>query len=147
MEGAAMGIPSLAVSLQLAGTDYLSYSDQDFTTAGYFTHYFARMILERALPPDVDLLKVEVPTGATPDTPWRMTRLARHRYYLPFAGRPGQWDEPYLIEGRPQVSPEEVEPDSDIYTLLFDHLVSVTPLSLDFTSRVDLPALEKELKK
>ena len=34
MEGAAMGVPSLAVSLQLAGTDYLSYSDQDLQPPG-----------------------------------------------------------------------------------------------------------------
>ncbi len=146
MEGAANGVPSLAVSLQLAGTDYLSYSDQDFSAAGYFTYVFAKMMLERTFPPDVDLLKVDVPTGATPKTPWRITRLARHRYYLPFAGRKGKWEEPYLIEGRPQVSQDEVTPDSDIYTLLFDQLVSVTPLSLDMTSRVDLKELEALLK-
>ena len=70
------------------------------------------MMLEKSFPPDVDLLKFEVPTGATPNTPWRMTRLARHRYYLPFAGENGQWEEPYLIEGRPQVSREEVAPDT-----------------------------------
>jgi len=146
MEGAAMGIPSLAVSLQLAGTDYLSYTDQDFSASGYFTYLFARKILEKTFPPDVDLLKVEVPTGATPKTPWRITRLARHRYYLPFARRVGEWEEPYLIEGRPHVSAEEVEPGTDIHTVLFEQLVSVTPLSLDFTSRVDLKALEEHLK-
>lgn len=147
MEGAAMGVPSLAVSLQLAGTDYISYSDQDFSTAGHFTYLFAKMMLEKSFPPDVDLLKLEVPTGATPDTPWRITRLARHRYYLPFASRAGEWEEPYLIEGRPQVSRDEVEPGTDIYTLVFDQLVSVTPLSLDMTSRVDLSALEEHLKQ
>lgn len=152
MEGAAMGVPALAVSLQLAGTDYLSYSEQDFTTAGYFTYLFAKMMLknlsgEKSFPPDVDLLKVDVPTGATQNTPWRMTRLARHRYYLPFASRKGEWEEPYLIEGRPQVSKDEVAPDSDISTVVFDQLISVTPMSLDMTSRVDLQALEKHLKQ
>lgn len=142
MEGAAMGIPALAVSLQLAGTDYLSYTDQDFSSAGYFTQLFSKILLEKTFPADVDLLKVEIPTGATPETAWRITRLARHRYYYPFAGRTGKWDEPYNIEGRPQVSPEEVAADSDIYALIYDHLVSVTPLSLDFTSRVDLQALK-----
>lgn len=146
MEGAALGVPSMAVSLQLLSTNYLDYSDLDFSAAAHFTHLFAKMLLERSFPPDVDLLKVDVPAHATPDTPWRMTRLARHRYYLPVAERPGKWDEPYYIEGRPQVSPEEVAPDSDVYVLLFDHLVSVTPLSMDLTSRVDLQALEKSLK-
>ncbi len=147
MEGAAMGIPSLAVSLQLIGNDYLSYADLDFSTAAHFTYQFAKMLLEKPFPPDVDLLKVEVPAEATPETPWRLTRLGRHRYYHPVAARPGQWDEPFYIEGRPQVSPDEVAPDSDIHTLLFDKLVSVTPLSLDFTSRVDLQQVEQSLKK
>ena len=147
MEGAALGIPSLAISLQILGNNYLEYSDLDFSAAGYFTHLFAKMLLEQTFPPDVDLLKVEVPHGATPETPWRMTRLARHRYYLPVVERPGKWDEPYYIEGRPQVSPDEVPPDTDIYVLLFDHLVSVTPLSMDFTSRVDLQKLEAYLKE
>jgi len=146
MEGAAAGIPSLAVSLQLLSTNYLDYSNLDFSTSAHFTYQFAKMLLERSFPPDVDLLKVEVPAHATPETPWRMTRLARHRYYLPVAQRPGKWDEPYYIEGRPQVSPDEVSRDSDIYVLLYDHEVSVTPLSIDMTSRVDLQTLEKTLK-
>jgi 5'-nucleotidase len=147
MEGAAMGIPSMAVSLQLLNNDYLSYAALDFSTAAHFTALFARMLLEKPIPSDVDLLKIEVPADATSDTPWRMTRLARHRYYLPLAERPGKWDEPFYIEGKPQVTRDEVEPDSDIYTLLFDHEVSVTPLSLDFTARVDLKDMETKLKQ
>lgn len=146
MEAAAMRIPAMAVSLQILNTDYLGYANLDFSTAGHFTHLFAKMLLETAFPDDVDLLKVEVPAPATPETPWRVTRLAHHRYYLPVAERPGKWDEPYVIEGRPKVERHEVEPGTDIYTVLFDKQVSVTPLSLDFTSRVDLEALEKSLK-
>jgi len=147
MEGAASGIPSLAVSLQLLGTDYYSYAELDFSAAAYFTYKFAKMMLEKPIPDDVDLLKVEVPANATRETPWRMTRLARHRYYFPVAERPGKWDEPFYIEGRPRVSPGEVPPGTDIHTLLFDKMVAVTPLSLDFTSRVDLHALEKFFKQ
>jgi 5'-nucleotidase len=145
MEAAAMGIPSLAVSLQLLINDYLTYTDQDFSTAAHFTYLFAKMLLEKPFPPDVDLLKVEVPTHARPDTPWRMTRLARHRYYIPSIKKARPWDQAYSIEAIPSISPGEVPPDSDIYTVLYDKMVSVTPLSLDFTSRVDLQALEKSL--
>lgn len=147
MESAAMGIPSMAVSLEILGDDYLTYTEQDFSTAGYFTNLFARTLLEKNFPGDVDLLKVDVPLKASPQTPWRMTRLARHRYYIPMPGRPGTWEEPYYMDARRQVRPEEVTPDSDIYTVLYDHMISVTPLSLDFTSRVDLPALEQSLKR
>jgi 5'-nucleotidase len=147
MEGAAMGIPSMAVSLQLLTNDYISYSNVDFSTAAEFTYIFAKMLLEKPMPGDEDLLKVEVPATATTETPWRMTRLARHRYYLPApTKRPGKWDDPFYLEGYPQVAPEEVEADTDIHVLLFDQLVSVTPLSLDFTARTDLAALEQAMK-
>ncbi len=89
LEAAAEGIPALAVSLQ---TDiehhrsHRSYSDQvDFSTAGYFTALFARRMLKDAMPPDVDVLKIDLPWDATPQTPWRVTRLSRQRYYQPTA--------------------------------------------------------------
>ena len=37
----------------------------------------------------------------------------------------------------------EIEPDSDVYALKVDRVVSVTPLSLDLTSRIDLEAWGK----
>ncbi len=143
LESAAMGIPSIAISLQMLGTDYYAYSDLDFSASGYFTYLFGKMLLEKPFPPDIDLLKIEVPVSATPETPWKMTRLARHRYYEPSANRPGRWDEPYYIDGLPRISLDEVAHDTDIYAVLHDKMVAVTPLSLDATSRVDLQTLEK----
>jgi 5'-nucleotidase len=146
LEAAVMGIPSIAISLQILSTDYLSYADLDFSPSGYFTYRFAKMLLERPVPEDIDLLKIEVPAAATPETPWRITRLARHRYYEPFGKREGSWNDPFYYDARPCVSPNEVARDSDIYTVLYDKMVSVTPLSLDATSRVDLGELEKSLR-
>ena len=146
MEGASMGVPALAVSLQIMGTDYFTYHDLDFTPAGFFTQLFARMLLSGNSLSDVDLLKVEVPADATTKTPWKVTRLAKHRYYLPITRRPVKWNEPYYIECAPQVTPEEVKPGSDIHALLYEKVVSVTPLSLDMTSRVNLNDLEQSLR-
>jgi 5'-nucleotidase len=147
MEGASMGIPSLAMSLQLTDEDFTSYSTTvDFSVAAHFTQIFAKMMLEKKMPPDVDLLKVEIPARATRETPWRVTRLARHRYYLPAIERKGSWDENVHIGYSIDVKPDDIAPDSDIYTLAFDEMVSVTPLSLDMTSRVELKDLEKMLR-
>ena len=67
MEAASMGFPALAISLETETQYHLSHSeDIDFSTAGYFTAYFARLLLEKKFPHEVDLLKVEVPTHATP---------------------------------------------------------------------------------
>ena len=150
IEAAISGIPAIAVSMQIFSTDYLTYHDLDFAPAAYFTQLLARMLLnsrqQKNFASDVDLLKIDVPANATIQTPWRVTRLARHRYFLPVPKRPVAWNQPYYIDGAPQVSREEVEPDTDVYAMAFDQVVSVTPISLDMTSRVDLHQFEQNLR-
>lgn len=149
LEGASFGIPSMAVSLQLRDiSKYTSYSSEiDFSTAAYFTYYFAKILLEHKMPDDVDVLKIDVPYDATPETPWEVTRQARDRYFIPVLERRGSWEEQGRIAGR--VDPRQVAhaPGTDIHTLVFERKVSVTPLSLDMTSRVDLQQLAKLLGK
>ena len=55
----------------------------DFTAAMHFVRLFAQRVLQSSLPPDVDVLKVDVPAVATPATPWRVTRQDRLSYYTP----------------------------------------------------------------
>jgi len=145
LEAATFGLPALAVSLDMDAVYHLTGHDgADYAAAQAFTRQFARLLLERELPFDADMLNVNLPREATPATPWRLTRLSRFRYYVPVApdrsvgpGRPGY---------RPLEDAEAAEPDSDIYALHVDGVVSVTPLSLDLTSRVDLAALEAALR-
>ncbi len=141
LEAAALGIPALAVSLQILGEEWYTYHDLDFSAAAAFTARFARSLLGRALPADVDLLKVDVPSEATPETPWRITRQSRQRYYMPYLIRDGGWDTRGFVSARIKVKQEEVEPDSDVYALVYDKVVSVTPVSIDLTSRTDLSSL------
>jgi 5'-nucleotidase len=141
IEAAALGIPALAVSLQTINQDWYSYHDLDFSAAANFTTRFARSLLARSLPWDVDLLKVDIPSDATPQTPWRVTRQSRHRYYLPYLIREGDWASRGYVSARVKVQPEDVEPDSDVYALVYDKMVSVTPVSIDLTSRTDLSSL------
>lgn len=141
LEGASFGILGLALSLQTDPQYHLSHSDGvDFSAAAYFTRKFAALLLSLDRQTDVDVLKVEVPEGATPATPWRVTRLSRTRYYLPAKAARVNLGDAGRIGYRPQVEPERVEPDSDVNALV-DRVVSVTPLSLDLTSRVDLAAM------
>ena len=48
-------------------------------------------------------MKVDVPTGATPETEWQVTRLSPQRYYQPVPSERASWDQPgrmlYEIEG------------------------------------------------
>lgn len=146
MEAASMGIPSLAISLQTATHLHLSYStDVDFSTAAYFSAFFGRLLIERQFPKDVNLLKVDVPALASPITPWQLTRIARQRYYDPLPPLRESWDQPARVRYHENMIQEE-DKDSDVYVLRIKELVSVTPISLDMSSRVDLGELDKLLR-
>jgi 5'-nucleotidase len=148
MEAASLGIPAMAVSLETDSKYHLSYSDEvNFSVAAGFAVQFARLLLERKFPKDVHLLKVDVPWDATKNTPWQVTRVSSQRYYEPFAPDRKSWDEPgtigYREAGRLADEPE----DSDVFVLRKKRWVSVSPLSLDLTSRVDFGELEKVMRK
>ncbi|MBI5945323.1 MAG: 5'/3'-nucleotidase SurE [Chloroflexi bacterium] len=147
MEGAAMGILSLAISLQTETQYHLSHSeDIDFSTAGYFTAYFARLILEKKFSDGVDLIKVEVPSHATPTTGWQTTRLSHLRYYEPVPAKRDSWEEPGVITYKESASLEDKDEDTDVYVLRKKKMIAVTPLNLDMTARVSLSAFEKFLR-
>ncbi|MCE1255240.1 MAG: 5'/3'-nucleotidase SurE [Anaerolineae bacterium] len=146
LEAASMGIPAIAVSLQLCEDLWLTHDQSvDFSGAAYFAALFAGWMLAHQLPADLDLIKIDVPSGATSETPWRLTRLARHRYWDPLVRREDGWDSQARIDGGVTVTPDQFAGDTDIRTL-FDGEVTVTPLSIDMSSRIDLSALEKEIR-
>ena len=147
LEGAALGIPSLAVSLEVATEYHLSYSEEiSFLVAAEFTYRFAELLLEKKLPFDVDLLKVDVPSDATIDTPWQLTRISRQRYYEPLATERKTLSDPGLITYREAGTLEDEPEGTDVYVLRKKRMVSVSPLSLDLSSRVDLAELDQLIR-
>ena len=146
-EAADMTIPSMAISLETEKEHHFSNSDQvDFTTAAYFTHLFGRLLLEQRFPEDLSVLKVDIPDGATPKTPWQITRQSVQPYFLNFPPNRSSWDQPAKL-GYEVRSKLENEPEgTDVHTLRVRRLVSVTPLSLDLTSRIDLNELDRQLR-
>jgi 5'-nucleotidase len=147
MEGAGNGIPALAVSLETDQAEHLSYSTAiDFSTAAHFTSLFGRMILQRMLPDDVNLLKVDVPCDASSETPWEVTRLSRQMYFVPVTPKRARWDQPETVGYRRIEELSGTEVDTDVYALRVKRVVSVTPLSLDLTSRVNLQDFDQLLR-
>lgn len=147
LEAAALGIPALAISLETEQEYHLSYSmEVDFSAAGYFTAYFSQLLIERRMPPDVHVLKVDVPSDATPETPWEITRLSRITYYEPLPPRRESWDQPGIVSYRVSADPSHDAEDTDVYVLRVKRHVSVTPLSLDLTSRVNFEDLMRILR-
>ena len=147
MEAASLGIPAVAVSLEAAAEYHLTYSEEiSFLVAAEFAARTARLLLEKKFPPDVDLLKVDVPSDATVDTPWQLTRVSRQRYYEPTAPERSAWSERAVI-GYREASELDREPENtDVYVLRKKRMVSVSPLSLDLTSRVDFAALDRLMR-
>ncbi|MFQ6057810.1 MAG: 5'/3'-nucleotidase SurE, partial [Anaerolineae bacterium] len=149
IEAASFGIPALAMSLETEQEHHFSYSDEvDFTAAAHFTRHFARCLLSAPLPPEVDILKVDVPMDATPQTPWRLTRVSRQRYFQSIVGVDESGDR-RLVGYDIQVDFDALEPDSDIYALRVDRVVSVSPLTIDLSAKVEpdrLAALLEEKK-
>jgi 5'-nucleotidase len=146
MEGAMFGVPALAVSQETDSSFFYTYSNEvDFSVAGYFTAAFARLLLDGESVPDLHVLNVNVPLGATRETPWRVTRLSHHRYYVPIPPKRDRLDIPGRV-GYEVRMPETPEEDSDVHALRVERVVSVTPLSLDQTSRVDPTVLTQRLK-
>jgi 5'-nucleotidase len=147
LEAAVFGIPSLAVSLETAKKYHYNVShDIDLTAAALFTRIFAQHLLSVKLPPDVDVLKIDVPEDATEETPWRLTRVSRQRYFQPVKSGFPSSSGASTIDYETRVDFDALEPDSDIFALVKDRVVSVSPLTLDLSSRVDLHHLAQLLR-
>ena len=140
LEAAISGIPSMAVSLEVDKEFYFNHSDQvDFCAAAAFVRLFARQLLSVQLPADVDLLKIEVPRDAKPDTPWEVTRQSRRRYFVSPSIKREALDKPAVFDY--SLDPFSSLPGTDTHTMACRRRVAVTPISFDLTSRTDLVAL------
>lgn len=145
LEAASLGIPSLAMSQQTPKDLHLTYGEVDFHAAAHFARVFGEWLLSNRRPDDVDALKIDVPQGATPDTPWRVTRVSRRRVYWPTRPERVALNDVGKLGYEFHTDPANAEPDSDVYAIMKDHVVSVTPISLDLTSRTDLYRLRQML--
>jgi 5'-nucleotidase len=141
LEAAAEGFPALAVSLETDAKYHTSYSPEiDFSAAADWTRRMAEYMLFNQLPDGAPMLNVNIPRNATRETRWRVTCASNQAYFrsLVSQGRFVGYD---VVVDR-----ESLERESDIYALLVDRVVSVTPLSYDLTARISLAALSKQLE-
>ncbi len=146
LEAATFGIPALAVSQEMGLEAHMEGTpDQDYVPAQTFTRHFTRHLLERGLPYGVNVLNVNVPRGATQETPWRLTRLSLQRYFIPTPPRRDVEDG--RLGYRVIDDPIQAERDSDIWGICVDGVVTVTPLSLDLTAAVDFSTFAEYLHR
>ena len=146
LEAAAHGVNALAVSLQTKMEDHFKYPELDWAAVRHFTHKYAQLMLGRSLPADVDMLNVNVPAMATMQTECRWTKLSRQPYFANRIKDP-------TIHSR--IGDAKCCHGFDVSTLEFDSdilafsrgLVTVTPMSMDLTSRVDISQFGQSIEQ
>jgi len=135
MEAASHGIPAVAVSLQVDFSQHFNNDDQvDFGASIHFSRLFAQRWLTIQRPAGVDLIKVDIPASATPETPWQMARLERGVFFVPVPPLRTSLDQPGRVgyTSNPNMVCEE---NSDA-ALVKAGIVAVTPLTLDITAPI-----------
>jgi 5'-nucleotidase len=131
LEGALLGIPSLAVSLRATRGDY------DFSHAARAAAALAGGMLRSPLPPRT-FLNINVPKGQPKG--YRVTVQAKRNHVTSVAERTDPKGRPYfwIEEGQNEWEPH----DRSDYQAVRDGYVSVTPLHPDLTAYGALQAVE-----
>jgi 5'-nucleotidase len=147
IEAASFRIPALAMSLETDIEHHFSHDETvNFGPAAAVTRKLAQRLLDQRLPDGIDLLNVNVPHSADLNTPWRITRVARQAYFESrIAGASGD-AEPYFIGYERRIDHHELEPDSDIWAIDRDGVVSISPVSIDLTAHRGVASLSDWLE-
>jgi 5'-nucleotidase len=137
MEAASLGIPAIALSQQTLRELHHSYSTEvDFSYAASYARRFGQWVLNQGgMPDDASLIKIDLPLDVSADTPWRITTLSRQRVFWPEAPIRERLTDEGRMGYRYDIDPKKAEPDSDVYAVMHDRVVSVTPISMDMTAR------------
>ena len=132
LEGAMLGIPSLAVSLERTTGAY------DFDTAAAAATQLAEAVLDRGLPPRT-LLNVNV--GESSRLAFKVTVMAKRNHVTSVTEAADPRGKPYfwIEEGQSNWEPH----DRSDYQAVRDGWISVTPLHLDLTNYAALADVEE----
>jgi 5'-nucleotidase len=141
LEAAADGVPALALSLETDKAYHLSHSTEiDFSIAALWTRKMAEQMLKHHVAENIPVLNVNVPSEATPETKWRVTRASHQAYFRSLV------EDGRFVGYDVAVNREALERDSDIYAVLIDRVISVTPLTYDLTAHAGLKSLRQNLR-
>ena len=147
LEAAAIGIPSIALSMETPFHEFYTNSNQiDFTKAAVVTRRIAEYYFKYGMPDHSDILKVEMANDVEETTPFKFVPLSPKRFYMVDRPdrTPAQWNEPFHRVRFGLAMPAEEHPiDTDVYTTLVERLVAVTPLRFDMSAPVDYGLLNQ----
>ena len=131
-EGALLGAPGIAVSLQNAGGAF------DFSESARAAYVVARSVLEKGIPAQT-FLNINVPKGPTKG--FRVTVQAKRNHITKVSERTDPRGQKYfwIEEGQNEWAPH----DRSDYQAVRDGYISVTPLQPDLTAYSVVPTIEE----
>jgi 5'-nucleotidase len=132
-EGALLGVPSIAVSLQYVGEPTF-----DFSESARAAYLVAKSVLQKGLPAQT-FLNINVPKGATKG--FRVTVQAKRNHVTKVTERTDPRGRKYfwIEEGQNEWEPH----DRSDYQAVRDGYISVTPLQPDLTAYSLIPTIEE----
>ena len=138
LEAASYGIPTIAASIQVADQgdkfDDPRHYEYDFSAGVDLVRRVAKRTLDHGFPEGVDLLNINIPRNALPDTRIEITRLSRKIFKTAVEQRHDPRGRPYYWINGDLVQDDDA--GTDVHAFARKH-ISITPLSLDSTAGID----------
>lgn len=138
-EAASFGVPGIAVSLEadLGIQRSNDFQEENFTEAGAVLRRWAEKILNEGRTDGVDLWNINVPRSVAESGRYRITTQSRQNYFHFTKPVKRDLSRPYHLEVIRHVDFDTLEKDSDIHAVYKDHVISVTPLKMDMTAKIE----------
>ncbi len=140
LEASTQGSKAIAISLEMRDVFKFEtfFAPVDFSNAKKVLREVVSKIVERGLPEGVDLLNINVPENW--NGRYKFTRLARRLYRTRIDTRfDPRGRKYYWIDG---IEEKNADEGTDLHAIR-NGFVSITPISLDMTSRIDFSILER----
>lgn len=148
LEAAGQGVQAIAVSIRVEdeGDKFVDTNfKRDYSVAIDVVRKLAKCMLSGKLPEGVDVLNVNIPARARPDTEIAVTKLARKMYNTRVhhrhdpRGRSYYWIDGTVID--------DAEEGTDLHAVVKKNQISVTPMTMDMTASINYKGLEQMLAK
>ena len=143
IQSAVWDYKSLAVSMEVPQAFHYEHGDVDWSGAVIILRRAVEKFLENDWPEDVHILKIDIPDTADGNTPWAVCRQSREPGWWGYISNPTPRTTAGSAIGKRGPRPGKKWKDNDdMAVLLQDRKVTITPLSVDLTSRVPLEEVE-----
>lgn len=138
-EADSHGIPSIAISRQadISSQHSEDFADLDWTACKYVLKQVVYDIIKKGYPKNVSILNINIPEGATESTPFRITRQSRHNYSVFIKPVNRDFDKGFRLTSQVQLDIADIDKDSDIYAIVYDKVISITPLTWNLSVKLE----------